>query len=81
MPQTTSRDELAGNVRAAMARRRVTIGEIAAAIGKSQTAASERVNGRTHFRVDELQTIANLLGIPVSALIEPAPQHAEAASA
>lgn len=71
MQNTTSREEIAATVRAEMARRRVEVREIAAVIGKSQASASERVNGKTHFRVSELQAVAALLDVPVAHLIEP----------
>lgn len=77
MPQTTSREEIAENVRVAMAPRRVAVGEIAAVIGKSQSSASDRINGHTHFRVDELQAVAEFLKVPLAQLLEPAADRAE----
>jgi transcriptional regulator with XRE-family HTH domain len=75
---TTSREEIAANVRAAMARRQVDQNVIAAALGKSRQAVSTKVRGVAHFRVDELQTIAALLDVPLDTLLEPADQPAEA---
>lgn len=72
MGHTTTRDEIAANVRSAMARRRVAVSEIADLIGKAQSSMSERINGHTHFRVDELQSIAAFLEIPLEQLLAPA---------
>lgn len=77
--RTTSREEIAENVRAAMARRQVDQAGIAAAIGKSRQAVSQKVRGVAHFRVDELQTIAAVLDVPFDTLLEPAHQPAESA--
>lgn len=76
MPNTTDREQIAANVRAAMARRRVNQETVAAAIGKTRQAVGGKVNGRVHFRVDELQAIAELLDVPFDELI--APEHAPA---
>lgn len=69
MTQTTSREEIAANVRAAMGRGRVAVGEVADVIGKSQSSTSERINGHTHFRIDELQAIAAYLGVSLEQLL------------
>ena len=78
MAQTTSREEIAANVRAAMAYRRVEQAEIATVIGKSRTATSTRVNGQSNFRINELQAIAAHLEIPLEQLLAPAAQEATA---
>lgn len=69
MQQTSSREQIAANVRAEMARRRVDQGDIATVIGKSRASTGERVNGKTHFRVDELQAIAAFLEVPLERLL------------
>lgn len=76
--QTTSREEIAANVRAAMAYRRVEQAAIATVIGKSRSATSTRLNGQSNFRIDELQAIAALLDVPLEQLLAPA--RTEAAS-
>jgi hypothetical protein len=68
----TTREEIAANVRVALARTQTDQKTIALALGKSETAISERVRGATHFRVDELQIIAGLTGVPFADLIAPA---------
>lgn len=69
--RTTSREEIAANVRAEMARRQVTQRQIADTIGKSQAAVSSRMTGESHFRIHELQQIAAFLEVPIGKLIEP----------
>lgn len=78
MQRPTTREEIAANVRAAMAYRRVEQAEIAGVIGKSTASVSERVTGKTNFRVDELQLIAAHLEVPLDQLLAPA--EAEAVS-
>lgn len=76
--RTTSREEIAGNVRAWMARRQVDQAAIATVLGKSNAAVSDRVNGKTHFRVDELQRVAAHLEVTLDQLLEPEPAAASA---
>lgn len=52
-----------------MARRRVGQEEIAARLGLSQASVSRRIRGVTPFELDELPQVADLLDLPVSALI------------
>lgn len=78
MQNTTSREEIAANVRAAIAYRGVDHGAIAKLIGKSRPATSDRLRGLTHFRVDELQAIAAFLEVPLEQLLAPAAQEASA---
>ena len=68
---TTSREEIAANVRAAMARKRLDQTSLAATLGISRSALSDRCRGITNFRVDELQLVAAALEVPLSDLIEP----------
>lgn len=72
MPNTTSREQIAANVRAAIAYARVDQAEIADLLGKSRPAVSDRLRGLTHFRVDELQAIAAHLTVPLEQLLAPA---------
>lgn len=70
-PRTTSREEIAANVRAALAGAQIDQATVAAALGKSQAAVSDRLRAVTHFRVDELQTVAHLAGVDFLTLVEP----------
>lgn len=57
------REAIAGQVRAEMARHRVTRVVLARRIGVSRTALSERLDGEKAFNTDQLQAIAEALGI------------------
>lgn len=67
LPRPT--EQVAANVRAEMARQRITQAQLAAVLGRSQQALSSRLSGRVAFSIDEIATVADRLGIPVSALI------------
>lgn len=58
------REAIAGEVRAAMARRRVTQAQLARRIGVSRTSLSERLNGAKAFNTDQLMQISQALGVP-----------------
>lgn len=60
---------IGANVRAEMARRGVTQAKLAAALGLSQPSVSARLRGVTPFDVDELHTVADFLGVPLSDLL------------
>jgi len=68
--RTTSREEIAANVRGWMARRKVEQSAIADLLGKSKVSVSGRVNGTIHFRIDELQLVAAHLNITLDQLLE-----------
>lgn len=70
--RTTSREEIAANVRAELARQQREQKDLAIVIGKSNASTSDRLAGRIHFRVDELQRTAGWLGVPLEQLLEPA---------
>lgn len=65
MPQTN----VAANVRAELARKRITQTKVAARLGVSRQNVAQRLSGRVDFRVSELVAIAELLEIPVTALL------------
>lgn len=66
---TAQAQAVPGNVRAEMARRRVTQAQLAEALGKTQQAVSARLNGRVAFDVNELHTVAEVLDIDVTDLL------------
>lgn len=72
MRQTTTREEIAANVRAALAYRGLEQSALAPVIGKSESAVSTRLRGVAHFRIDELQAIAVFLEVPLDQLLAPA---------
>lgn len=57
------------NVRAEMARKRITQTVMARKIGMSQASLSARLRAVTPFDVDELAATAAVLGVPVAALL------------
>lgn len=63
-------DVVAANVRAEMARRRVTQRDIGDALGIAHSAVSHRLTGRTPLDVNEIATIAGLLGVDVAHLVD-----------
>lgn len=66
-------DTILANVKAEMARRRVTQSDVADALGITAAGVSARFHGRTPLRVEELITIADLLKVNVAFLVtEPA---------
>jgi transcriptional regulator with XRE-family HTH domain len=60
---------VAANVRAELARKRISQTKVADHLGVSRQNIAQRLNGRVDFRVSELVAIASLLGIPVTALL------------
>lgn len=60
---------ISANIRAEAARRGKTQADLAHAIGTSRQAISQRLLGRINWRIDELQTIADFLGVPLAELI------------
>lgn len=73
MASKSSTEHVAANVRAEMARHRVTQTQIAAALGFSQAAVSRRLRGSVPFDVTELAVVAGLLRLPVTALVDGTP--------
>lgn len=68
---TVERDEplravVAEEIRAAMARRRLSGAGVARAVGKSQSYVSRRLTGETAFDLDDLEKIAGALGCRVN---------------
>lgn len=61
--RTTQPADVAAEVRAQLGRRRVRTNHLPRLIGKSQSYWSRRVNGETPFDTDDLQALADLLGV------------------
>lgn len=57
-----------------MARRGITQAQLAEALGISQQSVSMRLTGRTSWNVDDLEPVADLLGVSVSQLLS-SPHH------
>nr|WP_297429768.1 helix-turn-helix transcriptional regulator [uncultured Actinotalea sp.] len=75
----TQTELVAGNIRAEMARRGVTQTTLAAALGKTQQTVSHKLSGRGTVTVEELHTIAAVLGVAATDLL-PAPTPTQVAS-
>jgi transcriptional regulator with XRE-family HTH domain len=69
---------VAEKVRAEMTRQGHTQMDLAAALNLPQSSISYRLSGRVAFDVDELQRVADFLGVTVSSLIEPTATAASA---
>jgi len=63
MTQTDYRQAIAAEVRAAMARQRVTQADLAARIGIGRPTLSERLSGQRAFDTDQLLAISAALGV------------------
>lgn len=69
MPLSETRERIAANVRAEVARQRKTQAQLAGRLGITQQAMSRRLHGFTPFSVDELAIVADEVGVTVSSLI------------
>jgi transcriptional regulator with XRE-family HTH domain len=82
--ETTNRDSLreetAGELRALLARRRVSASELSRRLGWKQSYMARRIDGRVALDVDDLQAIANALQVSVLDLL-PKSVHTGATSA
>jgi transcriptional regulator with XRE-family HTH domain len=67
VPTTTS--FVADNVRAEMARAKLTQTDLANILGITQQAISAKLNAHTAFSVAELVTISDALKVPIAALM------------
>lgn len=62
-------ERVAGEVRAEMGRQRLNQRQIAEALGITQGAVWKKLDGRTPFRLAELETLADLFQVPVVQLL------------
>ena len=62
---------VADNVRAFAGRRRLTRSELARLIGMNNTAAGSRWRGEMEWRLSELPSVANALGVSIDDLMTP----------
>lgn len=69
VPPARLRDLVAAEVRAEMGRQQVTQVQLSRAIGMSQQSLSERLRGKTPFTTDDLDTIADALGVHPAVLL------------
>lgn len=64
-------ERVAQEVRAEMARQRVSQTALAALLDTSQAAVSRRLRGQVPFDIIELEVIAARLGVPVAQFVAP----------
>ena len=62
--------DVAANVRAELARRRITQTDVAQRLGVSRQNVAQRLNGSVDFRVGELISVADMLGITIAELLD-----------
>lgn len=60
-------EKISSEVRAELARRRLSQAEVATAMGRSQAYLSRRLSGDTAFDADDLEQLADILDVPVTA--------------
>lgn len=70
MDINTASRQAGGNVRAEMARQRVSQAMLGKHLGISQAAVSAKLLGKTPFTIDQLASVAALLGVPLETLTE-----------
>lgn len=63
MEPTATREHIAAEVRAGMARKKITQRKLAEEIGLGLPTLSRRLNGHQPFTIDELLRISQVLGI------------------
>jgi hypothetical protein len=68
-PTTTRSIRVADEVRAEMARSRVTGTTLAQSVGMSNATLSRRLSGAIPFNLDELSAVATRLGLTVTELL------------
>ena len=62
--------DVAANVRAELARRRITQTDVAQRLGVTRQNVAQRLNGSVDFRVGELIAVADMLGITIAELLD-----------
>lgn len=63
------REQAAEEIRVLLARRRVSAAELARRTGMKQSTLARRMTGEIAFDLDDLELIANALGVPVADLL------------
>ena len=66
---TVMQTHVVANIRAELARRGKTQEDLAEALGIARQNISQRLRNRVSFRIEELQAVADFLGIPIADLL------------
>ena len=61
--------DIAGEIRAEMARQRIGVSDLADATGYSRQSLSRKLNSHTAFTLPELDAISHALGVPIWELL------------
>ncbi len=69
---STATDTVAANIRAEMARQRLSQSAVAVEVGMSPAAISQRLSGKTAINIGELVRRARVLNVPAEALLRDA---------
>lgn len=69
---TQQRDLIAAEVRAAVARKNIKLGQLAEAIGMNPNVLRRKLNGTSPFGMEELTAVARAIGVPPATLINAA---------
>lgn len=69
MTTNTVAASVGDEVRAMMARRRISQTKLALAMGKSQSSVNRRLRGKQPFDVEELAQVAQILDVPLSTFL------------
>lgn len=69
MPNTPTTEQVAGEIRAEMARQRKRMADLADVLGISYATLNRRLTRNRSFRLDELELIAAYLGTTVTSLL------------
>lgn len=64
----TTNDRVAANVRAELAARRISGSRLATAVGVTRSTMYRRLDGTAPWPVDEVEAVADFLGVPVESL-------------
>jgi transcriptional regulator with XRE-family HTH domain len=70
MTTSSPATRVADEVRAALARRRISQSALGVELGLSQSAVARRLTGEVPFDVAELSQIASFLEVPIASLVE-----------
>jgi predicted XRE-type DNA-binding protein len=69
MTHTTAQQRIASNIRAEVARKRMTNAQIAELLGIEQTGVSRRMRGEVQWRATELVVLAEVLEVDPGVLL------------
>jgi len=72
MTDVTPRQRIAAEVRAELARQNISNRDFADLLGMDRSAAQQRLSAQRSFRAEEIERVAEILGVPVARFLAPA---------